>query len=575
MLIGKEQRSRLAHAIAAFYRFSPGRLTGVFALMLVQGATAGIGLLFILPLLHLAGFPIGAGSDAGLAGSALKLFSRLGLPLRLETMLVLYVAMVAGIATLNYRLAIITTEVQQAYVCHLRSTLYRKLLRSRWQFIMRHKMSDFVHSLGNQVQTMGMAVQFMLSLASRSVVLGVMVLLAFLLSWKMSLMAVGFAGLLMAALLPLNRRIYGSGKSQLLNFKSIFQMLTEQLASLKMIKSYGSEKHYANQLDRAGEAMETQNVRFARMNALTQWVYMVAAVSAFALFTYAALTWFALPLPTLLLLLLIFSRLLPQVSGLQKTYQQLLHQLPAFQDVERMSKDCESARETAGESGFETTVPAPVLSDRIALRDVTYRYPGGGRDILRGFSATIRRNQTVSLVGPSGVGKSTLADLIAGLLEPGSGKIFCDDVELEGDRRIAWRQSLAYVTQEVFLFHDTVRANLTWVAESLTEGDLWEALKAAAADDFVARLPQGLDTVIGDRGVRLSGGERQRLALARALLSKPQLLILDEATSALDHGNEEKIREALERLKGKLTIVIIAHRETTIEHADERIQLVA
>jgi ATP-binding cassette, subfamily C, bacterial len=245
--------------------------------------------------------------------------------------------------------------------------------------------------------------------------------------------------------------------------------------------------------------------------------------------------------------------------------------LPAFEDVQRISLACEKEEEPLS----DRHAPPPRLAEKIVLQNVSYRYPGGGQDVLRGFSATIRRNHTVSLIGPSGAGKSTLADLIAGLLEPGAGKIYCDDVELAGAQRIAWRQSLAYVTQEVFLFNDTVRANLEWVAGNLPEQALWDALKSAAADEFVGRLPHGLDTVIGDRGVKLSGGERQRLALARALLAKPQLLILDEATSALDHENENRIHQALQRLRGKLTIVIIAHRETTIRHADECIRLEA
>ncbi|PIW44083.1 MAG: hypothetical protein COW18_14165 [Zetaproteobacteria bacterium CG12_big_fil_rev_8_21_14_0_65_54_13] len=149
----------------------------------------------------------------------------------------------------------------------------------------------------------------------------------------------------------------------------------------------------------------------------------------------------------------------------------------------------------------------------------------------------------------------------------------CDDMVLEGDARMAWRRGVAYITQEVFLFHDTVRANLAWVSPGVSEAELWQALEMAAAAEFVRALPAGLDTLIGDRGIRLSGGERQRLALARALLSKPQLLILDEATSALDHDNEQKINQALLQLDGKLTILIIAHRETTIAHVKQRIVL--
>jgi ATP-binding cassette subfamily C protein len=152
--------------------------------------------------------------------------------------------------------------------------------------------------------------------------------------------------------------------------------------------------------------------------------------------------------------------------------------------------------------------------------------------------------------------------------------MFCDDLMINEENSFSWRNNVAYVTQEVYLFHESIRANLTWISSNqLTDDYLWQALNLAAADDVIANLPQGLDTIIGDRGIRLSGGERQRLALARAILSEPQLLILDEATSALDHENEKKIQTALKQLQGKITILIIAHRETTISHADQIISL--
>jgi ATP-binding cassette, subfamily C, bacterial len=539
--------------------------------MLLQGLTAGIGLLFLLPLLRLLGLDAGNGIDARVAEGFFLVLDRLSLPMSLGSLLLYYVLIVVAIATLDFAVTIMTARLQQRYVCHLRNDLYRRLLRSRWQFIMRHKMSDFVHSLGSQVQSMGMAAQQMLSLLSRLFPLTAMTVVVFLLSWRMSLLVVGLAAMLTAALVPFNRRMYETGKTQLSNLRSVFQMLTEQLASLKMIKSHGGEPRYARQLESAGESLESTIIRYARMNAITQWIYMVAAAVSFAFFFYAAMRIFTVSLPNLVLLMFIFSRILPQVSSLQRSYQQLLGQLPAFEDVQRISRACEEAEEPLS----DRHAPPPRFLDKIELSNVSYRYPEGGRNVLNGFSATIKRNHTVSLVGPSGAGKSTLADLIAGLLEPGAGKIYCDDVELSGAQRIAWRQSLAYVTQDVFLFNDTVRANLNWVSVGMSDQALWDALKSAAADEFVARLPQGMDTVIGDRGVRLSGGERQRLALARALLSSPQLLILDEATSALDGENEARIHQALQRLRGKLTIVIIAHRETTIRHADECIRLEA
>ncbi len=151
---------------------------------------------------------------------------------------------------------------------------------------------------------------------------------------------------------------------------------------------------------------------------------------------------------------------------------------------------------------------------------------------------------------------------------PDKGSIRIDNHPLLPEDQYQWRRAVAYVPQDTFLFHDSIRHNLLWANANATESDLIEVLKLAAADEFVAKLPQGIDTVIGDRGIRLSGGERQRIALARALLAKPLLLILDEATSALDMEHERRIQQAIKSLHGELTIIIIAHRLSTIQHAD-------
>jgi ATP-binding cassette subfamily C protein len=176
----------------------------------------------------------------------------------------------------------------------------------------------------------------------------------------------------------------------------------------------------------------------------------------------------------------------------------------------------------------------------------------------------IPSQKITAVVGPSGAWKSSLADLLLGLLKPETGKITVDGVEITRENLHAWRHSVGYVPQETFLFNDTVRGNLLWAMPSAKEEDLWEALRMAAAEDFVGKLPQGLDTVLSDRGIMLSGGERQRITLARTLLRKPRLLLLDEATSALDSENERWIHQAIESLYDNLTIVIIAHRQSTI-----------
>ncbi|HEX6259809.1 MAG TPA: ATP-binding cassette domain-containing protein, partial [Woeseiaceae bacterium] len=214
------------------------------------------------------------------------------------------------------------------------------------------------------------------------------------------------------------------------------------------------------------------------------------------------------------------------------------------------------------------------LESEIRLRNVRFRYDKDvEQNVLAGLDFVIPAQRTTALVGPSGAGKSTLADLLMGLLEPDAGAVEVDAVPLTRKSLRSWRGRVAYVPQETFLFHDTVRANLLWARPEATDDELWRALDAAAAGEFVRAMPRGLDTVVGERGIRVSGGERQRLALARALLRAPSLLILDEATSALDSESERRVQGSIEALHGRLTMIVIAHRLSTIRSADQIVVL--
>ena len=204
----------------------------------------------------------------------------------------------------------------------------------------------------------------------------------------------------------------------------------------------------------------------------------------------------------------------------------------------------------------------------IQFRAVTKKYKNDNY-ALKNINLTIPFQSTTAIVGRSGAGKSTLIDLLMGLLKPDEGKINIGGVELKEDNKYLFRQNISYVPQDPFLFNGSIRDNFMLICPNAKEEELWEALEFASATEFVRKLPDGLDTLIGDRGTRLSGGERQRLVLARAILRKPSVLILDEATSALDRENEAKIQEALDCLKGKMTILIIAHRLSTIRNADQ------
>jgi ABC-type multidrug transport system fused ATPase/permease subunit len=210
-----------------------------------------------------------------------------------------------------------------------------------------------------------------------------------------------------------------------------------------------------------------------------------------------------------------------------------------------------------------------VLNDRLKVDGISFHYPESEEWVLNHANLVIEKNQSVAIIGASGAGKTTMVDIILGLLEPQEGKITVDGIDIWTHME-SWHQSIGYIPQSIYLMDDTIRANIAFgVPESdINDDAIAEALVEAQLDQFVASLPEGLDTVIGDRGVKLSGGQRQRIGIARALYRNPEVLILDEATSALDNETEREVMAAIDGLHGQRTMIVIAHRLTTIRNCD-------
>lgn len=215
------------------------------------------------------------------------------------------------------------------------------------------------------------------------------------------------------------------------------------------------------------------------------------------------------------------------------------------------------------------------FKEKITIENITWKYSNSNREILEGLSLEIYKGQSIALIGSSGAGKTTLADIILGLLPPQKGTVKVDGKSIYAIPD-EWSKLIGYVPQSVFLIDDTIRNNISFglLPNEIDEGKVWEALEQAQLAEFVRSLPQGIDTIVGERGVRFSGGQRQRVAIARALYYNPEILVLDEATSALDGETEDAVMESIERLQGKKTLIIVAHRLTTIKNCDKIFEIV-
>lgn len=265
-------------------------------------------------------------------------------------------------------------------------------------------------------------------------------------------------------------------------------------------------------------------------------------------------------------------RLLPSVNRISSSLASISYSEPMLDKLIESLRDINGKREVSLNINVERPKEAKKsiceIHHDISFNSITFKYPEGDENVLESVNLTIKKGTTVGIVGTSGAGKSTLVDLMLGILTPIDGEIKVDGVNIREDIR-GYLRRVGYIPQSIFMMDDSIKNNVAFGEEILSEDDVWRALKQASLYDFVKELPKGLDTSIGERGVRLSGGQRQRIGIARALFNDPEILVFDEATSALDNDTERSIIESINSLRGEKTIIIIAHRLTTIEHCDE------
>lgn len=531
----------------------------MFCLSLTQGAQ----LLLLVPLMQIVGLDIQQGSTGQLAEFVSSAFAAVGLRPTLVTVLVVFVLFSSLLALITRWQTIYNVKLQQDFVAHLRRRLYRAIANTSWLNFTRSRSSDFTHALTTELDRVGAATGFLLQLFTNIVLAVVYVSLALKLSPTMTILVAVAGVVLLVALRKKTEAARWTGQDISLATNGLYSAAIEHLGSMKTTKSYGVEERNAGIFSRLAGQVAQMQLNAMRNYSETGFWFTVGSAVILSVILYVSFEILDVSAATLLLLLFLFNRTIPLFRNLQQGYQQYINALPAFTGVMAMQERCEAAAEQGGDAA-----DGAQLRGGLTMEGVTFAYAEGASPAVRDLDLNIRVGETTAIVGPSGAGKSTIADLVLGLISPDEGTVLVDGEPLDSRRVRPWRGQIGYVAQDTFLFNDTVLNNLLWACPEASDEDLKEALRSAAADGFVSKLPDGMQTVLGDRGVRLSGGERQRLALARALLRRPSLLILDEATSALDSENERRIQKAIEELHGRVTILAITHRLSTIRGAD-------
>ena len=555
-----------------FLRDYPAQSLMTLGALLFAGLIEGFGFSLLLPLFGIAVTGNGntAAGDTSAASSTLErivteVFETLGLTPTVGTLLTIFVicmllkAFLVLVANkrVGYTVARVATD--------LRLKLIKALFETRWEYFIRQPTGSLANSIATEADRSTGAYLFGIRILAALFHASIYATIVFLVSWKATLIALAAGSFILLLFRRYITKSRKAGERQTILLNSLLAYLTDSLTMIKPLKTMARE-HLAD----AVLKKKTEQLR----KVIKKQVYAGTALSAFqepvtVVFLASGLYWvfaaWKLPIANIIVMVYMLQKLMKRLQKVQSLYQGMVTAESAYWS---MQDKVNAAQETKEPILGNQKV---FLNHGVFLDRVSFTYDKLW--ILKDTSLDFPAGSFTAIVGPSGVGKTTVVDLVTGLLQPQEGEIQVDGISMAEIDIKHWRRMLGYVPQETLLLHDTVSVNVTLGDTEITTDQVESALRAAGAWEFVQTLQHGVDSIVGERGHKLSGGQRQRIAIARALVHQPKLLILDEATTALDPVNEAAICKTLGQLRGELTILAISHQPAILDVAERAYRL--
>ncbi|MBI4138617.1 ABC transporter ATP-binding protein [Candidatus Uhrbacteria bacterium] len=551
--------ARLIRRAFGVYRMNIAKLIAVGFL---SGLFEGIGVNALVPLFA---FLI-PGADPTAANDPISrtirfFFTSLHIPFTLKYLL-LFIALLFFLrAAVVFAGSIIKTRIITSYETSQREALLKAFLGASWSYALREKLGHMATMILTDVNYSGVVLEHLCNLIIIAFNLTIYLIIALNISATLTIFTFFFGICIFFFFRPLLGRSKKFSHDIETLYKKVSHFLSESTIGMKAVKSVSAERIVADKGSHYFNILRDTRNRISILRSLgdvlMQPIGVIFICIIFA-FSYKAA---GFQIGSFVAVIYLIQRIFIYFQLAQGSLREIFEYTPYLQAVvATQDRALASAELDPGTEDF-------TFEQTVECRDLGFGYPGRP-PVLSDVNLTIKKGQVIGLIGPSGAGKTTLVDLLLRLFDPITGQILVDGTDAAAIRRDAWRANVGYVSQDVFLMNDTVTNNIRFYDTRLTDEEIHEAAKQANIHEFIRSLPNGYDTVIGERGTLLSVGQRQRLIIARVLARKPQLLILDEATSSLDNESERQIQQVIEGLRGKITVLMIAHRLSTVLNTD-------